>query len=145
MYHLYGMLLTLFLYTRKELLATLVIIAPYLSLVSLRKSLSVNRVFDHLAYNSILHPAQHGFVKQRSTCTNLLESLNDWTLCVQTKQHISIVYIDFSKAFDVVSHNKLFARLYSYGIMVSTAVYYCGSKIFSLDVHTRQNQLLCLM
>ena len=35
---------------------------------------------------------------------------------MQTKQHISIVYIDFSKAFDVVSHNKLFARLYSYGI-----------------------------
>jgi len=26
-----------------------------------------NRIFDHLAYNSILHPAQHGFVKQRST------------------------------------------------------------------------------
>ena len=105
----------------------------------------VNRVFGHLAHNSILYPAQHGFIKQRSTCTNLLESFNDWTLCVQTKQHISIVYIDFSKAFDVVSHNKLFARLYSYGIMVSTAVYYCGSKIFSLDVHTRQNQLLCLM
>jgi len=44
------------------------------------------------AYNGIIHPAQHGFVKQHSTCTNLLES------------------------FDVVSHNKLFARLYSYGI-----------------------------
>jgi len=76
----------------------------------------VNRIFDHLAHNSILHPVQHGFVKQRSTCTKLLESFNDWTLCVQTKQHISIVYVDFSKAFDVVSHNKLFARLYSYGI-----------------------------
>jgi len=25
-------------------------------------------------------------------------------------------YIDFSKAFDVVSHNKLFVRLESYGI-----------------------------
>ena len=54
--------------------------------------------------------------KQRSTCTNLLESLNYWTLSVQTKQQITVVYIDFSKAFDVVSHNKLFARLYSYGI-----------------------------
>lgn len=76
----------------------------------------VNRILEHLNSNDILHPAQHGFVKQRSTCTNLLESLNDWTLSVQTKQQITVVYIDFSKAFDVVSHNKLFARLYSYGI-----------------------------
>jgi len=83
----------------------------------------VNRIFDHLAHNSILHPVQHGFVKQRSTCTKLLESFNDWTLCVQTKQHISIVYVDFSKAFDVVSHNKLFARLYSYGIRGSVLLW----------------------
>ena len=31
------------------------------------------------------------------------------------EQHV-VVYVDFSKAFDVVSHPKLFARLYSYGI-----------------------------
>ena len=46
----------------------------------------------------------------------LLESLNDWTLCLQTKNQVTVVYIDFSKAFDVVSHDKLFARLHSYGI-----------------------------
>ena len=76
----------------------------------------VNRILDHLASNSILHRAQHGFTRQRSTCTNLLESCNDWTLCVQAKHQVAIVYIDFSKAFDVVSFDKLFARLYSYGI-----------------------------
>jgi len=31
------------------------------------------------------------------------------------EQHV-VVYVDFSKAFDVVSHPKLFARLYSYRI-----------------------------
>ena len=61
-----------------------------------------NRILDYLVSNNILHPAQHGFMKRRSTCTNLLESVNDWTLCVQTKQQASIVYVDFSKAFDVV-------------------------------------------
>jgi len=45
------------------------------------------------------------------TCTNLLESLNDWTLYLQDKHNAGIVYADFSKAFDVVSHNKLFVRL----------------------------------
>ena len=52
----------------------------------------VNRIFDHLAHNSILHPSQHGFVKQRSTCTNHLESFNDWTLNEAT--HFT-VYVDF--------------------------------------------------
>jgi len=76
----------------------------------------VSRIFDNLTRNHILHPAQHGLTKRRSTCTNLLEGLNDWTLCVQSRQQVAIVYIDFSKAFDVISHGKLLARLHSYGI-----------------------------
>jgi len=30
-----------------------------------------NKVRDHLISNNMLHPAQHGFMKGRSTCTNL--------------------------------------------------------------------------
>jgi len=66
----------------------------------------VNKLRDHLSTNNILHQAQHGFTKGRSTLTNLLESVNDWTLCLQNKQQVDVVYIDFRKAFDVVSHTK---------------------------------------
>ena len=31
------------------------------------------KIVDHLHYNNILHQAQHGFLKRRSTTTNLLE------------------------------------------------------------------------
>jgi len=82
-----------------------------------------NKILDHLYLNNILCKAQHGFVRRRSTCTNLLESLDDWTLCIQTRQQVSVVYIDFSKAFDVVSHNKLIARLYSYGVRGSVLLW----------------------
>ena len=75
-----------------------------------------NKIRHHLTVNNILHPAQHGFTKGRSTFTNLLESLNGWTLYFQDKHQVAIAYTDFSKAFDVVSHKKLFARLSSYGI-----------------------------
>jgi len=47
------------------------------------------------------------------------ECFNDWTICVQSRQQIAIVYVDLAKAFDVVSHNKLFVRLHTYGL--------CGS------------------
>jgi len=66
--------------------------------------------------SNILHHTQHGFLKGRSTCTNLMECMNDWTLSIQYKRLVTVVYIDFSKAFDVVSHDKLLIRLAAYGI-----------------------------
>jgi len=75
-----------------------------------------SQIFDYLLANNILHPEQHGFFRGRSTCTNLLESLNDWTFSVQYKRSITVVYIDFSKAFDSVVHSKLLHKLASCGI-----------------------------
>ena len=45
-----------------------------------------------------------------------MECLNDWTLTVQNNKTVTVAYIDFSRAFDSVSHNKLLAKLYTYGI-----------------------------
>ena len=75
-----------------------------------------HKLYQYLKEHNVLYAAQHGFVKGRSTCSNLLESLNDWTSNLQSKQQTTVIYIDFSKAFDTVSHSKLFARLHSYGI-----------------------------
>ena len=35
-----------------------------------------HRIYSHLTSNNLLSHAQHGFVKQRYTCTNLLECVN---------------------------------------------------------------------
>jgi len=43
-----------------------------------------------------------------------MECMNDCTLSIQYKRLVTVVYIDFSKAFDVVSHNKLLIRLNTY-------------------------------
>ena len=74
------------------------------------------RMFQFFVDNNILHPAQHGFLKGRSTCTNLMECMNDWILSIQYRRLVTVVYIDLSKAFDVVSHDKLLIRLATYGI-----------------------------
>ena len=73
-------------------------------------------LMEHLGYNNPLSQAQHGFVSGHSTCTNLLECLNEWTLTIQNKKTVTVAYIDFARAFDSVSHNKLLAKLYTYGI-----------------------------
>ena len=73
-------------------------------------------IVQHLTINSLLSSPQHGFVQRRSTCTNLLECTYDWTLILQDGNSVTVVYIDFNKAFDSVAHDKLFARFSQYGI-----------------------------
>jgi len=46
-------------------------------------------------------------LSRRSTTTNLLEKLDDWTLALNDKASVATIYIDYSKAFDVVCHSKL--------------------------------------
>ncbi len=59
---------------------------------------------------------QHGFLKGRSTVTQLLECLNDWTKAIDAGQFVDVLYVDIAKAFDSVSHVKLLAKLSRYGI-----------------------------
>jgi len=71
---------------------------------------------DYLLTNSLLNTSQHGFLARRSTLTNLLESVNDWTISIENKHQNRVAYIDFSRAFDSVSHAKLLHKLKSYGV-----------------------------
>ena len=82
----------------------------------LRERIVTSKINDHLVNNNIISNCQHGFVRGRSTCTNLLESLNDWTSNTQDGCQTTVIYTDFSKAFDVVQHDKLFVKLHAYGI-----------------------------
>ena len=50
-----------------------------------------------------------------STCTQLLDCLNDWTLSIRNCHDTDIIYFDFAKAFDSVSHAKLVHKLQAYG------------------------------
>ena len=61
--------------------------------------------------NNLITSAQHGFLSKRSTTTNLLACINDWTKLVDTKLSVDVLYIDMAKAFDTVSHKKLLYKL----------------------------------
>ncbi|MFZ2538165.1 MAG: reverse transcriptase family protein [Oscillospiraceae bacterium] len=80
------------------------------------ESLIANDLLDFLISHKLISSQQHGFLKKHSTCTNLLESLNDWTISLSNHNSVTICYIDFQRAFDVISHNKLLHKLAAYGI-----------------------------
>jgi hypothetical protein len=73
-------------------------------------------MLHYLREHNVISKHQHGFLSGRSTSTNLLETLNDWTLAIKNKQSVVVAYIDYSKAFDCVTREKLLIKLSAYGI-----------------------------
>jgi len=71
----------------------------------------VKYLSDYLYEDKLISRQQHGFIRRKSMSTNLLETLNDWTLAIDNGDSITAAYIDFAKAFDNVSHQKLFHKL----------------------------------
>ena len=66
---------------------------------------------NHLSKHNILFSSQHGFRERHSTCSNLLESVCDWTRNIENKHGTLVAYVDFQKAFDKVSYFKLIHKL----------------------------------
>lgn len=59
---------------------------------------------------------QHGFLPGLSTATNLVDCVYDWKLALNKGMSVDVVYIDLSKAFDRVNHDKLIHKLDRLGI-----------------------------
>jgi len=80
------------------------------------ESVLKNHLLQYLMSNSIISKTQHGFLNNHSTTTNLIESLNDWSISLEHQKPIKVLYIDFEKAFDKVSVPKLVHKLKGVGI-----------------------------
>jgi hypothetical protein len=74
----------------------------------------VSRITPH--FKHIIVPEQHGFMRGRSTSTNLLV-LQDFIVGgLESNYQTDVIYTDFSKAFDRVNHKLLISKLNSLGI-----------------------------
>ena len=75
-----------------------------------------SQIGRHLDDNNTLHPNQYGFRKRLSCETQLISSIQDWASSIDSKRQTDIILLDFSKAFDKVSHRKLLHKIRYYGI-----------------------------
>ena len=64
-------------------------------------------MLKHLLENKLISNAQHGFMPSRSCSTNLLETIDLITSALASGFPVDIIYTDFSKAFDKISHTKI--------------------------------------
>ncbi|GAB0181353.1 mitochondrial enolase superfamily member 1 [Grus japonensis] len=75
----------------------------------------------HVQEKKVIRSRQHGFTKGKSCLTNLIGFYDGMTGWVDEGRAVDIVYLDFSKAFDTVSHNILIGKLRKCGLDEWTA------------------------
>ncbi|KAJ3640833.1 hypothetical protein Zmor_027371 [Zophobas morio] len=80
------------------------------------------KVFEQVLYgcidgnvHSYISENQHGFMTGRSTITNLAVLTQDLCESLDRRGQIDVIYTDFSRAFDTISHNILLVKLHRFG------------------------------
>ena len=75
-----------------------------------------DQLYGHLQANNILHPRQYGFRHGFSTQDILMALVEEWLKALDDDKLVGSVFLDFSKAFDLVDHEILLKKLECYGV-----------------------------
>jgi hypothetical protein len=82
----------------------------------LMESIINGQIVQFLVSKGLISKCQHAFLKNHSTASNLLGSIRDWSISLNSHSSTDVICIDFFKAFDSIVHSKLLFKLELYGV-----------------------------
>ena len=82
----------------------------------LMESCVASNITNHVVTQNLLDNRQWAYRKGKSTEQLLIHLTERWREAVERKLFVGILFVDFTKAFDTVSHNILLQKLNDLGI-----------------------------
>ena len=80
-------------------------------MVKILESIIHSKLLKFVDEQGIINDIQHGFVSRKSCFTNLLSNFEEWTSALDQGFGIDVIFLDYSKAFDSVTHQILITKL----------------------------------
>ena len=80
------------------------------------EKLIYNRLYSFFTAKNTIYENQYGFRKNHSTSHAVDLSVKQIIDQIEKKRHVIGIFIDLSKAFDTISHEKLIYKMNFYGI-----------------------------
>ncbi len=74
------------------------------------------RLYEFLKINGSLYNSQYGFRKGHSTTQPVIEQISNFINGFDNQEYTLGIFLDLSKAFDMIDHKTLLMKLEYYGV-----------------------------
>ena len=100
---------------------------------------------EHFVSAGLWAAEQHGFREGRSCISNVLLAKESWAEAYDAGNKVDVIFVDFSKAFDKVSHRNVLRKLASYGVagsLLSWIEDFLGDRTMCVKVNNTLSDLI---
>ena len=100
-----------------------------------------NRLLSFIDKQSILYAYQFGFRMQRSPNLALIILVDRISKALENGDFVLGLFLDFSKAFDMVNHSILYEKLEFHGVRGGVTVFFCQSYLSDRTQYVEYNNV----